>query len=272
MGRAGIFVVVAGLVFAQTAPTRAASDPGLNSAQSEILRLLNQARAEHGLAALIFDSNLTAAAQKHTELMVQQRELSHQFSGEPALVNRLAAAGVHLDSAAENVAESDSAQDAHTEWMLSPGHRANILNGAYNAVGIGIVPAGDARYFFTEDFAHRVPVFTAEQLGAKILGELNQLRSQSNLPALQAVPISMLQHESCREDVNARGIGQAYASAGWVVVFSASDPDYLAPDMKKIAGKSEARSVAIGACYPENEIGSFALFRVVAVFFRKTGS
>jgi uncharacterized protein YkwD len=268
MGRALILVLVAMLGLAQAAPP----DPPLSSGQSEILRLLNQARAEHGLGQLVYDSNLAAAAQKHTELMVQRHELSHQFSGEAALVNRLADAGVHLDSAAENVAESDSPQDAHTEWMLSPGHRANILNPAYNAVGIGIVSAGDARYFFTEDFAHRVPVFTSEQLSAKILNELNQLRSKANLPALQSVPISMLQHEACREDVNARGIGQAYASAGWVVVFSASDPDYLAPDMKKIARKSEAHGVALGACYPDSDHGGFAQFRVVAVFFRKTGS
>lgn len=221
---------------------------------------------------LVYDSNLGAAAQKHTELLVQHHELSHDFPGEPALVNRLAEAGVHLDSAAENVAESDSPQHAHAEWMLSPPHRANILNGAYNAIGIGIAPGADSRFFFTEDFAHRVPVFTAEQLSVKVLGELNQFRSQHNLPALEPVKISMLQHEACREDVNARGIGQAYAAAGWVVVFSSSDPDYLAPDMKNIASKPEAHGVALGACYPESGRGSFALYRVVAVFFRKIGS
>jgi uncharacterized protein YkwD len=268
MTRVVILLVAAGLGLAQAAPP----DPPLSTGQSEILRLLNQTRAEHGLEQLVYDSNLAVAAQKHTVLMVQRHELSHQFSGEAALVNRLADASVHLDSAAENVAESDSPQDAHTEWMLSPGHRANILNPAYNAVGIGIVSAGDGRYFFTEDFAHRVPVFTSEQLSSKILAELNQLRSHANLPALQSVPISMLQHEACREDVNARGIGQAYASAGWVVVFTASDPDYLAQDMKKITRKSEAHGVAIGACYPDGDHGGFAQFRVVAVFFRKTGS
>ena len=268
MARIAILLLTAGLGLARAAPPDTAS----SSAQSEVLRLLNQARAEHGLTQLVYDSNLAAAAQKHTELMGQRHELSHQFSGELALVNRLADAGVHLDSAAENVAESDSAQNAHTEWMLSPGHRANILNPAYNAVGIGIVSAGDSRYFFTEDFAHRVPVFTADQLSTKILGELNQLRAQAKLPALQSVPISMLQHEACREDVNARGIGQAYASAGWVVVFTASDPDYLAADMKKIARKSEAHGIALGVCYPESDRGGFAQFRVVAVFFRNPGS
>jgi uncharacterized protein YkwD len=44
-------------------------------------------------------------------------------------------------------------------WMASPGHRANILRGAYREVGVGIVAAvpsdGTAGATFTADFGVR---------------------------------------------------------------------------------------------------------------------
>lgn len=37
------------------------------------------------------------------------------------------------------------------QWMNSEGHRANILNGAYNRTGVGIAVSGD-RIYATQDF------------------------------------------------------------------------------------------------------------------------
>lgn len=47
-------------------------------------------------------------------------------------------AGYRYTTAGENLAVNflDS-RDVHTAWMASPGHRANILNGAYTQIGIG---------------------------------------------------------------------------------------------------------------------------------------
>ena len=47
-------------------------------------------------------------------------------------------------------------------WMASPGHRANILRGAFREIGIGIAPgapmaglAGDPAVTYTNEFGTR---------------------------------------------------------------------------------------------------------------------
>lgn len=256
--------------FAMPSATDAQSDPPLQAAQAQILALLNQARRDHGLQPVALDSGLSAAAQKHSELMADRHEMAHQLAGEAPLITRLANEGVKLDAGAENVADTDSPQDAETEWMLSPGHRANILNPQYNSVGIGMAQAGPNRFFFTQDFAHRVATYNSSQLEQHVLDELNQIRAQHRLPSLESTNISMLEHEACREDVKAASIAKAYSDAGWAVVFSSADPNYLPDDMSKVARRDDVRGVALGACYPQSDRGSYAMYRVIAIFFRKS--
>jgi hypothetical protein len=54
---------------------------------------------------------------------------------------------------AENVAYNTSAATIHARLMQSPAHRANILNPAFNSVGVGEVVSADGRIFVTERFA-----------------------------------------------------------------------------------------------------------------------
>src|SRR5665811_1836964 len=74
------------------------------SAAQEILRLMNQARAQAGLAALVMDGALNAAAQAHGREMLQRGTLSHQLPGEADLMARLRQSGAHFSRAGENVA------------------------------------------------------------------------------------------------------------------------------------------------------------------------
>jgi uncharacterized protein YkwD len=51
------------------------------------------------------------------------------------------------------VAPADmSATQAEAQWMASPPHRANILSGAFNIVGIGYVRDGSGRIWLVQDF------------------------------------------------------------------------------------------------------------------------
>jgi uncharacterized protein YkwD len=73
---------------------------------------------------------------------------------------RLAAAGWSGTMWAENIAWGSGSLGTPAEivkgWMNSPGHRANILNGALRTSGIGVAagtPAGDATGgTYTQDF------------------------------------------------------------------------------------------------------------------------
>ena len=52
-------------------------------------------------------------------------------------------AGVRYGTAGENIAWGQRTPDeVHDAWMNSSGHRANILGGDYNRIGIGYVECG----------------------------------------------------------------------------------------------------------------------------------
>ena len=193
---------------------------------------------------------------------------AHQMPGEASLNPRIAAAGARFDAVAENVAHSGSVEDAHVEFMHSAGHRANILSREYDAVGIGIAAVGGHLYV-TEDFIHRVPALTPEALEDKVFEAVNRIRSDHRLFPLQRTPLPMLRHEACRNEVNAHSIAESLSSARWVVVFTGGDPTDLPSDMRKVAQNHEAASVALGACFPGEVPGNYAMFKVIAVFFRK---
>jgi uncharacterized protein YkwD len=240
-----------------------------SSAASQLFDLLNQERIQQNLPALAPDEHLAEAARKHSQTMVQEHKLAHQLPGEGVLTQRLAAAHVHFEAVAENVAYSGSVDDAHVEFMHSPGHRANILSADYNAVGIGIAQAGNGRLYITEDFAHRVPEYSPDGVEKVILDEMNHLRAQHRIPPLQLMHVPMLRHEACRDEVNAHSLGYTLSSVGWVVVFTGADPAELPSDMKKVSLNRESVSVALGACFPTDTPGGYAMYKVVAVFFRK---
>ncbi len=84
----------------------------------------NTARTQQGLAPLQWDDNLAHAAQAHAELAAQNGQLSHQYSGEAALPPRVAQAGVHFQTVAENIAQGRSIEAIQDQWMNSPPHRA----------------------------------------------------------------------------------------------------------------------------------------------------
>jgi len=244
--------------------TQAAGSPEQN-----LLTLLNQERQSQKLPALALDEQLAAAARQHSQAMAQAHKLGHTMPGEPVLNQRLALSGAHFDSTGENVAQSDTVENAHIEFMHSQGHRANILSADFNVVGIGTASAGTVLYV-TEDFVHRVPDYTPETLEATLLSEMNRLRAQKRIPPLQSVSISMLRHEACREEVHAHSLGNNFAGAGWVVVFTGADAADLPAELRKVALNREAASVALGSCFPPAVPGNYALYRVVAIFFHKS--
>ena len=128
-----------------------------SQAEQEILELANHSRQQAGAPSLTMDSGLTHAARVHAQAMLEARQLSHQFDGEPSLPQRLAAAtALQLDQEGENVALDIDPAQAEQHLMLSPPHRANLLNPAYNVVGMGVIRSGD-RLYVVQDFGHALP-------------------------------------------------------------------------------------------------------------------
>jgi uncharacterized protein YkwD len=124
-------------------PARAITDcqtasDGLDSQELEMLALVNAARAQAGAGPLAVSPNLNrAAAWKSEDSSASGPGFSHTDSLGRAPFERAVDCG-YPTGAAENIAYGyPSAQATLTAWMGSPGHRANILNASYVAIGIG---------------------------------------------------------------------------------------------------------------------------------------
>ena len=236
-------------------------------AERELLRLINQERTSRGAQPLQLDERLSEAARVHAEEMAERKQLSHRFPDEPRLQDRLAKTGVPFDSVAENVAHSGSAANAHVELMNSSGHRTNILNPKYNAVGIGVIER-DNHVYVTQDFAHRLPEYTSADIERRVFSAFNTLRKQKRQAPVSRFNVNGLRDFACEQDVTATRALKRFLGPTSVVVFTSGDPDDLPEQMQKMASQSFVSSLALGACAPSSTRSSFAMFTLVALFYR----
>ena len=113
------------------------SNGDLTADLQDLLTLVNQARSDQGLAPLSSDPLLIQAAKRHADDMFNNNFLSHVGSDGSALRDRVNATGYSWRNIAENIARGfTSSQSVHNAWMNSAGHRANILNGVYEEIGL----------------------------------------------------------------------------------------------------------------------------------------
>lgn len=247
-------------------PSASAASPAAD-AERELVRLMNQERAQRGAPPLAMDERLSEAARTHSEEMARRQQLSHRFPHEEKLQERLGKTGVAFDAVAENVAHSSSASGAHIELMNSPGHRANILNPKYNAVGVGVVERGDHLYI-TQAFARRLPEYSAEEIENRVLVAFNRLREQNRQPAVRRTEVKRLRDFACEGEVTANQALRRFSGSSSAVVFTGSNPDELPSNMQKVAGQPWTGAIALGACPPSNTQSSYAMYRVVVLFIR----
>ena len=109
--------------------------------QQAVLALVNEARAQEGLAPLTLAKNLTQAAQVRAgELPVL---FSHTRPDGRSCFTALTEAGGG-GAAGENIAAGYASPEAVVAgWMASDGHRANILSADFTCDGLGYAPAED---------------------------------------------------------------------------------------------------------------------------------
>lgn len=118
-------------------PTTAAPAPAPVSPIDEVVRSTNTRRASAGCAPVQADPRLTAAAQAHSDDMANRNYFSHTTPEGITFDARIKAAG-YPSPGGENIAKGQAtARDVMAAWMDSAGHRANILNCAFTAIGVG---------------------------------------------------------------------------------------------------------------------------------------
>jgi uncharacterized protein YkwD len=126
-----------------------------SSYASQIAGLINDARAENGLAALNINDQLTAAAQLHSIDMACHNLLSHTGSDSSSPSQRIAAAGYPASASSEIIYGSGYPQTAFDWWMSDATHRNEILNPYVTDMGVGYAYNNQTAYgsYFTVDFA-----------------------------------------------------------------------------------------------------------------------
>jgi uncharacterized protein YkwD len=129
---------------------------------SQVLDLVNQHRSAMGLGTLSTSPTLTNAAGWKSLHMAYYGYMQHDDPAPPVartVSDRLAACGYPIGSVSwgENIAYGyTSPQAVMNAWLSSPGHRANIENAGYKAIGIGVAQAANGVVYWTQDFGSLV--------------------------------------------------------------------------------------------------------------------
>ncbi len=235
-------------------------------AEQQLLSLANQDRAQAGAPRLTLDAGLSKAARAHAEAMFAARQLSHQFEGEPSLPQRLAVvAHTPLDQEGENVALDFDAAQAERHLMLSPPHRANLLNPAYNVVGLGVVRSGD-RLYIVQDFGHALPNYSAQEVKDRIAATVAQARHQANQPDLVRRDLDIADDAACSmAKAGKLGTPSIHQLAQHYTVFTYTSlhPETLPATAGHALASHTLQSFSVGTCYARTETYPTGVYWVV---------
>lgn len=130
-----------------------AMDSTVLSFEQEVIRLVNEKRAENGLKALKHNWELSRVARYKSQDMKDNRYFSHTSPTYGSPYEMMRNFGISFRRAGENIARGQRTPQAVVNaWMNSSGHRANILNASYTEIGVGYVADGN---YWTQMFISR---------------------------------------------------------------------------------------------------------------------
>ena len=120
----------------------------------------NEARVQNGLQPLTWDPLLCRMARMHSEDMARRNYFAHETPEGLEPKDRGRALGIlHFRVLGENIAYNKGFPDpgafAVERWMISAGHRANILYIGFQASAIGSYVAADGSVYLTQIFITR---------------------------------------------------------------------------------------------------------------------
>jgi uncharacterized protein YkwD len=117
--------------------------PPVSSRAQYLVNGINSIRAGRGLAPVTLDPALHLSARRWAGVLAAEGGLRHSDLGQIPLP---------FSMAGENVAVAGDVASAHLALVRSPGHFANMVNGAYTKVGASAQRSGDGRMFVVEQF------------------------------------------------------------------------------------------------------------------------
>jgi uncharacterized protein YkwD len=147
-GVARLPIVAALVAVACTVPATAAYAATSADEIDTVVALVNQEREEAGCDPVTVDDHLTEAAQSHSQDQADMGKMTHTGSDGSRVGDRATRAGYEWSKVGENVASgTTSPERVMSLWMNSEAHRENILNCAYEDIGVARVGG-----YWTQDF------------------------------------------------------------------------------------------------------------------------
>ncbi|WP_162003422.1 CAP domain-containing protein [Microvirga tunisiensis] len=112
--------------------------------ETYFLQLVNETRTKAGAKPLTFDGELLDSSDAHSGWMEQTDTFSHTGVSGSSAGQRMTSAGYGWQGWGENIAYSSgplneaTVQKLHDMLVNSPGHYANLVNGRFEEIGIGL--------------------------------------------------------------------------------------------------------------------------------------
>jgi serralysin len=129
--------------------------------ETYFLQLINEARTTAGTKPLTFDGELLDSSDAHSAWMDQTDTFSHTGANGSSAGTRMTSEGYGWQGWGENIAyvsgtlTEATVRQLHSNLMNSPGHYANIVNGSFEEIGIGLKQGAINGYnvvFVTQNF------------------------------------------------------------------------------------------------------------------------
>ena len=129
-------ILLAASLGASPAAPAANASLDLHQVEQNLVHYTNLQRQRSGLPALKIDQRLLASARQHCSWMARTGSMVHTSA-----------------AVAENIAMGQANSfRAVQDWMNSPGHRANILNGSYRRIGAAAYTGKGGAVFWCVQF------------------------------------------------------------------------------------------------------------------------
>lgn len=245
-----VAAAVVGSLMLASCPARAQEkDPAQTLFESA-----NHERESRNLPPLRWSATLAAAAHEHAQRMAARNALSHQFPGEPGMVDRATRAGARFSSLAENVAEGPTADGIHQQWMRSPPHRANLLDPGLDSVGIAVAERNGV-LFAAEDFSLAAGKLSIDEQEGIVNAKL---RSRG----LRLLGYTEDARKSCALD---NGYAGSHTPS-FVLHYATADLETLPDLLAQRIATGKYHSAVTGACPSDARIG-FSNYRIAVLLF-----
>ena len=236
-------------------------------AERQLLELANADRARAGLAPLKMDEGLVRAARAHATKMARQEQLSHQFSGEPSLSDRISAnSALHLDGEGENVASAPDPEDAHRALMSSPPHRDNLLSPKFNVAGIGVVRNG-TKLYVAQDFGESIATVSLQKAEVLVAESVEQLREQAHMPRLARMSNGSTEASACAMAQADSLSAAAPPSGAYMLRYTSMQPERLPSNISKVIAQRGLKTYSAGTCYARTQKYPGGAYWVVLIFY-----